>query len=156
MLREHVHVERNANKVKHEKYIKPIYRAITWNAHRRPRFNFIPGYTEYIDRLKELNVNTISLDDKNKIEHMMLGFRIMRNELVTNIKYKFNNAWYIPARTLRNPVFSNTQGIPEKSTIARIMKLMNDYRHIIGLTLSSETQRSRLIDLFIMQTRNRI
>lgn len=125
----------NVNEVKHEKY-SSSYQKCT----QETQIQLPTG-------IKELN--TFTLAKRNQIELIMLGFRIMRNELKTNVKYVFNNAWYEHTRTLRNPLLFNTTRIPEKSTIARIMKQMNDYRSVIDFRLSTAIQRSRLLEIFM-------
>lgn len=70
----------------------------------------------------------------NEARHLLHIETIMRN--ITRI-------------TLRSPLLFNTSGIPEKSTVGRVMSTMSDHRTHIDFTIASHTQRERLKQAFI-------
>lgn len=137
----------NINGTKHAKFIEPILHNVSRLVLNKPRLPMAIGYQSYPERIKSMR--TITLDDRRVIELIILGCRIMRNELKTNVKHIFNQAVYDQPVTLRSPPLFTIRGIPEKSAIGRIMEVMNKYKTHINFALSTDVQRARLINAFV-------
>lgn len=84
----------------------------------------------------------------------MLGFRIMKNELMTDVKYIFNQAIYESQINLRHPPIFNISRIPERSAIGQLMKTMNEYKTHINFELSPKAQRESLKKAFTIHRQN--